>query len=220
MQPPIYRILNSRPFIVLLYRVIRLYCRTFRLAVENESAWMSHLKAGGTVLLCTWHQQFFSAIRYFQNYRSFRPGLMISRSRDGEIIAGVAACTGWHPVRGSSSTGGKEALNEMVTHLSERRLAGHILDGPKGPAGTVKAGVIRLAHAAGAVIVPFTVTADKCWYAASWDRFMVPKPFSRVRIRYGDMIRFPTPADHAGFESQRQALEDIMLPALVLPDNT
>lgn len=220
MTPLAYRIIASRPVIGFLYRVIRLYCWTFRLTVENEAPWRSHFAAGGTVLLCTWHQQFFSAIRYFQNYRAYRPGLMISRSRDGDIIAGVAALTGWRTVRGSSSTGGQEALRAMVAHLAEHRLAGHILDGPKGPAGAVKAGVIRLAHAAGAVIVPFTVSADNCWQAASWDRFIVPKPFSRVVIRYGDMIQFPEPADSAAFEAQRRHLEDLMRPALIFPNHS
>jgi lysophospholipid acyltransferase (LPLAT)-like uncharacterized protein len=219
MSPLTYSLLTSRPVLWFLYRMIRLYCWTFRLNVENESSWLAHLEAGGTVLLCTWHQQFFAAIRHFQNYRAYRPGLMISRSRDGAIIAGVAARSGWHPVRGSSSTGGQEALRAMVAHLSEARLAGHILDGPTGPAGVVKPGVIRLAHATGAVIVPLTVSADNCWYFASWDRFMLPKPFSRVVLRYGDMIQFPTPADHAAFEAQRREIENLMLPGLVLPDN-
>lgn len=202
----------------MLYLLIRLYCRTFRLTVVNESRWMSHLAGGGTVLLCTWHQQFFAAIRHFQNYRGYCPGLMISRSRDGEIIAGVAALSGWRPVRGSSSLGGQAALRAMADHLTANRLAGHILDGPKGPAGTVKAGLIRLAHAAGAAIVPFTVVADDCWYAASWDRFMIPKPFSRVEIRYGDMLRFPETTDTAVFESQRRTVEDIMRPGLIVPE--
>jgi hypothetical protein len=218
MQPLTYILLTSRPVLWFLYRAIRLYCWTFRLEVENESPWLNHLEAGGTVLLCTWHQQFFAAIRHFRNYRRYRPGLMISRSRDGEIIAGVAARTGWHPVRGSSSTGGKEALRAMMAHLAETRLAGHVLDGPRGPAGRVKPGLIRLAQATGAVIVPFTVTASPCWYAASWDRFMVPKPFSRVVLRYGDMIRLEAADDSAVFEAQRRQIEDLMRPGLILPD--
>lgn len=175
---------------------------------------MDYFRSGGRVLLCTWHQHFFAAIRHFQNYRDFKPALMISRSSDGEIIAGVAEKSGWHTVRGSSSRGGKEALRKMIAHLSRTRLAGHIVDGPKGPAGIVKAGVIRLAHAADAAIIPFYVSADRAWYFNSWDSFFLPKPFARVTISFGEMIKFNPVEDTNTFESQRLGLEKIMLPEL------
>ena len=126
--------LLSKPLHSALYYVIRLYTRTYRMTVENESEWVDHLKAGGTVLLCAWHQQFFSAIRHFQSYAPHRPSLMISKSKDGDIIARVAEKSGWHAVRGSSSRGGGSALKEMVERLRQSRLAGHVVDGPKGPA--------------------------------------------------------------------------------------
>lgn len=197
-----------------LYRFVRLYAWTFRLRVENEKAWLTHVENGGRVLLCAWHQQFFSAIRHFRQYRRFRPGIMISRSRDGELIAGVARRTGWRPVRGSSSRGGREAMHAVIDDLKASRLAGHIVDGPRGPAGRVKPGVIRMAHATGAAIVPFYVTAAKAWYFNSWDHFMLPKPFSRVCLRFGRMVHLDPLVDAAGFEAQRIDLENMMRPAL------
>ena len=86
--------LTSRPALQLIYRIIRLYSATFRLTIENEQAWMDYVKGGGKVLLCTWHQQFFAAIRHFKSYSVFKPSLMISKSFDGEIIAGVAVPKG------------------------------------------------------------------------------------------------------------------------------
>jgi len=65
-----------------------------------------------------------------------------------------------------------------------------IVDGPKGPSGIVKAGAIRLAHAADAVIVPFSVSAEKAWYFNSWDKFLLPKPFSKVFLRFEEIIKF------------------------------
>ena len=132
-----------------------MYASTFRLTVENEAEWINYLKKGGRVLLCVWHQQFFSAIRHFQNYRQYAPGLMISRSADGDLIAGVASRTGWRPARGSSSKGGKSALLEVIKYLKETGLAAHIMDGPRGPIGKVKSGAISIALAADAMIVPF-----------------------------------------------------------------
>ena len=106
------RFLTSELFISFLYRLSRAYSWTFNLKVENEKEWMDYLANGGAVLLCGWHQQFFSAIRYFQNYRIFNPAIMISQSKDGELVAGVAKRSGWNPVRGSSSRGGREALKK------------------------------------------------------------------------------------------------------------
>ena len=177
---------------------------------------MDYLKNGGAVLLCAWHQQFFSAIRYFQNYRIFNPAIMISQSKDGEMIAGVAQRSGWNPVRGSSSKGGRDALKKMIVNLRKTKLSGHIVDGPRGPLGKVKPGVIRLAHVADAAIVPFYVYAENGWHFNSWDKFLLPKPFSKVLLRFGKIIKFEKVKDETRFEEQRKQLEDIMLPALIL----
>ncbi len=177
---------------------------------------MDHIHGGGSVLLCAWHQQFFSAIRHFQSYRSYNPSIMISRSSDGALIAGVAERTGWHTARGSSSKGGQAALRHVIVNLQNSKLAAHIVDGPRGPAGEVKAGVIRMAHLTDSVIVPVYASAGKGWYFNSWDRFMLPKPFSKVHIRFGKMIKFNKTDDTAEFEKQRARLEKIMQPGLIL----
>ena len=102
----------------IFYYLIRAYSRTFRLRVENEKPWLDHLRGGGRILLCCWHQQFFSAVRYFKNYAPYHPALMISQSKDGDVIARIAEKTGWHTVRGSSSKDGGPALKDMIAHLS------------------------------------------------------------------------------------------------------
>ncbi|MFW6428284.1 MAG: lysophospholipid acyltransferase family protein [Desulfosalsimonas sp.] len=192
-----------------------MYSLSLRLRVENETPWMKHLAGGGRVLLCVWHQQFFSLIRYFKGYSQYDPGLMISRSRDGEIVAGIAELTGWHVVRASSSKGGREGLYRMIELLRTTGLAAHILDGPRGPAGRVKSGAVAMAQGAGALVVPVSVIADNAWYLNSWDRFQLPKPFSRVTLRYGQMIRIPYTRNPAEFEEQRKRLEEVMRPVLV-----
>ncbi|MCP3952884.1 MAG: lysophospholipid acyltransferase family protein [Desulfobacterales bacterium] len=215
MNTHLKHLLKSERFISFLYRFVRIYAGTLRLRVENEQPWLTHLENGGSVLLCTWHQQFFTAIRPFETYRRFNPTIMISRSNDGTLIAGVAQHAGWHTVRGSSSKGGREALRNVIARLAKSKLAGHIVDGPRGPAGLVKAGVIRLAHQTNAVIVPFYTHAENRWLFNSWDRFLLPKPFSRVHLRFGDMLKFDPTRDAAIFEKQRARLEKIMQPGLV-----
>ncbi|HNZ65006.1 MAG TPA: lysophospholipid acyltransferase family protein [Smithella sp.] len=175
---------------------------------------MNHLKQGGRILICCWHQQFFSAIRHFKTYAPYHPALMISQSKDGDIIARIAEKTGWHTVRGSSSRDGSKALREMIEYLKNSRFAGHVVDGPRGPAGIVKAGVIKLAEASGALVVPFYISAERAWYFNSWDRFMLPKPFSRVTLRFGEMLDVSSGPSEDEFERQRLRLEEIMKPGL------
>ena len=210
-----YRYVLSRVLNALFAVIIRLYSRTFRLKLENEEAWLTYLKGGGKVLLCCWLQQFFSAIRPFKAYESFQPSLMISRSQDGEVIARIARKQGWHPVRGSSSRDGKKALKEIIERMSLSGLAAHIVDGPRGPAGIVKPGVISIARASGAGVVPLYTMADRAWFFKSWDRFMLPKPFARVTVRFGKMIHFPTQEGEVAFERQRAELEGIMREGLI-----
>jgi hypothetical protein len=215
MHRSLQQLLTAPRFHQLLYHFIRLYSRSFRLKIENERRWQGLIEKGTPVMLCAWHQQFFAAIRPFQRYAKYRPALMVSQSRDGTMIAAVARRTGWHTVRGSSSRGGRSALVEMIRHLKNGQLAAHILDGPTGPMGIVKSGAIRLAHAARATIVPFSVSAQWAVYFNSWDRFMLPLPFSRVTLTFGDPLQL-TPTDEPGtFERQRDRLEAIMLPNIV-----
>lgn len=206
--------ITSELFISILYRLTRIYSKTFQFKIENEKEWLDYLNNGGVVLLCTWHQQFFSVIRHFQSYKALKPSLMISQSKDGKIVAGIAKLSGWNPVRGSSSRGGTLALKNMIVNLKNSKLSGHIVDGPRGPSGIVKPGVIRLAHATNAVIVPFYVFAENSWHFNSWDKFFLPKPFSKVILRFGQMISLQRTKDRNLFERQRKQLECIMIPAL------
>lgn len=210
------RLVTSNLTLAILYRFIRAYSWTFRLQIENEQDWLAYHARGGAVILCSWHQQFFAAIRHFKTYQALKPSLMISKSKDGEIIAGIAERSGWKAVRGSSSTDGRQALGVTIDNLKQFRLAAHILDGPRGPAGRVKSGVIQLARAANAVIVPVYATADKAWFFNSWDRFMLPKPFANVTLRFGEMIDFNTSNREHDFEAQRLELENTMLPGLII----
>lgn len=209
-------IIYTRPFIYFAYYLIRIYSLTLRLKIVNEDNWKELLKLDRPVLLCAWHQQFFTAISHFKTYSKLNPGLMISQSRDGDLIAGVANQTGWHTPRGSSSRGGKKALDAMIDHLNTHGFGAHILDGPRGPIGKVKSGVIKMAREVNARVVPFYIKPENAWFFNSWDRFMLPKPFSKVTLIFGEELHFPQDSSPANFESQRQLLETTMLPGLCL----
>jgi lysophospholipid acyltransferase (LPLAT)-like uncharacterized protein len=210
MKTKYKKIIASKGFQFVLYKLVCIYSRTFRLTVENEAPWLSALERGGKILICAWHQQPFAAIGYFKKYQKYRPSLMISRSIDGEILAGVAKLIGWHAVRGSSSKGGQIALKEMIRALKTTGLAAHIMDGPRGPIGIVKAGAIRLALEADALIVPCYVSADRAWFFNSWDKFFIPKPLSNVTLRYDTPMKLEYPTSESEFEALRQRVETVM----------
>ncbi|MGM0417874.1 MAG: lysophospholipid acyltransferase family protein [Thermodesulfobacteriota bacterium] len=208
------KLITSPKFIKFVYYFIRTYSATFRLKVENEDKWMQLHKNEEKIILCTWHQHFFSFIRYFKNYKNLKPSLMISRSSDGELIAGVANLTGWHTARGSSSKGGRTALEEMTNKIDETGLGAHIIDGPTGPAGIVKNGAVKMAASLGAYLVPMYTISDKDWHASSWDKFLIPKPFSKVTILYGDPVYVEKTDDVDVMEKYRKQLETTMKPYL------
>lgn len=108
-------------------------------------------------------------------------------------------------------------MKQMISYLKETGLAAHIVDGPRGPMGKVKAGAIRIALEAEAAIVPFYITADRAWYFNSWDKFVLPKPFSKVTLTYGEIIKLNENPTQKDFESMRQLLESTMRPWLLEP---
>ena len=201
-------LLGSRFGTLCIYILMHLYLATVRLTIENEDRWKKLLEEGQSVVICCWHQHFFSVMRRFGSYRNLNPGLMISRSRDGSFIAGVAGWNGWHVAHGSSSRGGGKALADLIAHVQKSRFGAHLLDGPRGPAGIVKAGVIRLAHETNAVVVPFTVTPERAWHFKSWDRFFVPKPFSRITLHFLEPMRFEEGKER--FEEHRLQLQRLL----------
>lgn len=104
----------------------------------------------------------------------------------------------------------------MIAHVSEHKLGAHILDGPRGPIGKIKPGIIKMAMETGAAIVPFYTRADKAWYFNSWDRFMLPKPFSNVELIFDDPIELSHDVCSDDFARLRQKLEAQMTPGLHL----
>lgn len=104
---------------------------------------------------------------------------MVSRSRDGERLAGVLGRLGYRVVRGSSSRGGVKALLEGARSDGSVALA---VDGPRGPAGVAKPGAAWLAVERRLPVACVRAHCDLAWRAGSWDRFMVPLPFARIRV--------------------------------------
>ncbi len=162
----------------------------------------------GRVIVAVWHQRFLPGLAYASKLRRFKPCAMISQSEDGDLIAPLAKRLGIKPVRGSSSRGGKTALATIVRALNKNPSAIHVVDGPKGPKGVVKPGLLKMAQVSGATIIPFFISTDKAWTMNSWDRFLIPKPFSKVMLRWGEPFSVPRNVDSETFENLRKEIEN------------
>jgi len=155
-----------------------------------------------------WHESVFLAGHYFRDRGIV---VMVSRSRDGDAIDAVLSRLGFAPsARGSSSRGGAAALRQQVDAVLAGRAGAILVDGPRGPARRVKPGIVRLARAAGAVIQPVVLRARPAHRFGSWDRTLLPAPFARVVVVYGDRIPVPRDADETALAAEiERALEDL-----------
>ncbi|MFP5235338.1 MAG: lysophospholipid acyltransferase family protein [Acidobacteriota bacterium] len=157
----------------------------------------------GAEIYCFWHQCVLPCAMYFR-----RTGgtILISRSFDGELITRILSMLGFSAVRGSSSRFGGEGLLGLKDVLATGQPAIFTADGPRGPIYQTKMGPIKLAQMTGAPIGAFHLQPERAWTINSWDRFLVPKPFTRIIVSWANWTRVPTdlPADQ--FESKRQEL--------------
>jgi lysophospholipid acyltransferase (LPLAT)-like uncharacterized protein len=204
----------KRSLLLLIYRylipyggllLVKALAATYRIRIYNREIEQAVLDRHQSVIYASWHQRFFPGITFFSSRKPI--AIMISQSRDGEMIARVVDILGWCPVRGSSTRGGVAALKQLKALALKGYNIGHIVDGPKGPFGNVKPGLLRIAQVAGKPIVPTITSAQNKWVFNSWDRFMIPKPFSRLIIRFGDPIDVPARLEPEAFEQKRLAIE-------------
>jgi hypothetical protein len=177
------------------------------MTVENEGPVYERLAEGKRVIAAIWHQRLFFALAYSLKYKEFNPVVMISQSRDGDLVSPIAERLGLKTVRGSSSRGGRAAFLSMVEALHAHCLAGHVVDGPRGPKGIVKPGLIKIAQISDAEIFPLFFSSKKAWITKSWDRFLVPKPFTRVAVRWGEPVFIPKDADDRALGDYRLEVE-------------
>lgn len=159
------------------------------------------------IIYVYWHRHIFVTIYRFKK-SSARP--LISLSGDGEIVAQIASEFGMNPVRGSSSKGGARAFIQMVNSIKEENSEVLITaDGPKGPLRQIKDGTIVLAQKTGSVIIPIAWHGSRVKiFEKTWDKFKIPKPFSRITYGYGDPFVVPAKAKKEDFPKLKLQLKE------------
>lgn len=149
-------------------------------------------RVSGPVIYTLWHGRLLP-LTYL--HRNQRITTLISRSADGEYIARIVERWGYEVARGSSSRGGSEALRELVKAGRSGRSLAITPDGPRGPRQRLKRGVLTAAQLTGLPLVPMSAGSARAWWPEGWDRFLVPKPFATLHVRYGAPIHVPRDAD-------------------------
>ena len=137
--------------------------------------------------------------------------LVASRSRDGELVARFARAHGVGSVRGSSSRGGRAVLSGSYRALVEDRTAPILIpDGPRGPAYELKPGAVALSQMAGAAILPLGFAARRSWIVGSWDRLIIPRPFTRIAVAVGEPVAVPRKLSSEEREAARLHCQDAL----------
>lgn len=174
LSPP-----TVRRIVAPLLRILASTWRVEEVHAEHRAA----AEANGGAVAILWHEVLLPLVWH---YRGRGYAAVISRSRDGRYIAEFAAALGFRPIYGSSSRGGGPALLGAVRELRAGRSVAFTPDGPRGPRRRFKPGAIAAAQQAGVPVIAIHVEADRAWRLDSWDRFLLPWPWARIRVLHAE----------------------------------
>lgn len=179
--------------------IIRLLHLTNRTEIIGEEFIRYFWDRDEQVILTSWHDQLLMMACAYHG-----PGgkILISPSKDGELIARTMRYFGQGAVRGSSSRGGRAAFKEMLRLSEEKFDLAFTPDGPKGPRHVLKDGVIQMARLSKRAVVPIAFVCSRGHRFSSWDRFLVPYPFGRAIYSYGEPVVYDKADGVDGFRER------------------
>jgi lysophospholipid acyltransferase (LPLAT)-like uncharacterized protein len=184
------------------WMIVQFIGRTSRLDVVCDPGAQNLIDHSRPCLFAFWHRyQLFMV----WEHRHRGVSALVSRSRDGELIAGLLHRFGFRTVRGSSSRGGREAYRELIRAVENGGQVAVTPDGPRGPLRSVQSGVLALAAKTGAPVIPLAWAGTRVKSLSSWDRFLVPGPFGRYVVVFGEPF-FVTETTEASAERLKNAL--------------
>lgn len=187
-----------------LSRMLFATCRVRVHGAEN----LGQCEAQGKSFVAVfWHYSVFTAVELISSRGGRGWTAMVSASDDGEFVARILARQGVVPLRGSRNRGGLAALKGLIGLLRQGYNAAIVADGSQGPPRVMQAGAILLAGKSGAPILPLAVAADRFWTFRSWDRTLLPKPFARLDLWYGEPMTVPEKSGPEEIERCRLEME-------------
>ena len=202
---------RARALIVLGLGLYRLWARTLRLQVEDPNDVVAFVR-NQPVIFAIWHNRLLMLPRVFDPCFPTRQSFgLISASRDGDLVSILIERSGYGTIRGSSSRKGVSALRQLVDTLAGGSNVLFTPDGPRGPVYEASQGVVFLAQKTGAPVVPIHMEYSSCWRLKSWDRFIVPHSFAKLRAIFGMPLRIAETQTPEEFEAERMRLQNAMM---------
>jgi len=202
---------RARWLIAFGFYLLQVWARTIRYEIDDRANVVGK-QLEGNYIAALWHNRLLLVSFVLKKFFPERPGAgLISASRDGDLIADATKRFGFDVVRGSSSRMGAAALLELSNVLSSGRDVLITPDGPRGPAYQLGPGIIFLAQKTGAPVVPVNMEYSSCWRVKSWDRFIIPRPFSKVRVIIGQPQQIRSTSTPEEFENERLRVQNTMM---------
>lgn len=184
---------------------LKVWFATCRVRVHNTE-WLDEAEASGRPIVRTcWH---YCALGFFAVNWQRSMVVMISASKDGEYLARVIERLGFAVVRGSSNVGGARAARELIRELRLGKHAGLVADGSQGPARIMQSGPVLLAAKSGGIVLPVLYSVSRYFTFNTWDRLVLPKPFSVIDVFYGEPYVVPEEKKAGGLKVCRAELEE------------
>ncbi len=207
-------IARSDFFQAVLTRLIAFYLQFFgktcHWQVELPAESRELLEKNPNMIVCFWHGRMLMVCRAWPYGSKDKFHMLISTHRDGRFIAGAIEKIGFQTISGSSRRGGGSALVRLIRTLRQGGAVGITPDGPRGPGMRAKAGAIKAAQLSGVPVLPVSGSLRHARFLRSWDRFCLPRPFSRGVIVWGSPIHVPRDADETLIENKRRELEQAL----------
>jgi lysophospholipid acyltransferase (LPLAT)-like uncharacterized protein len=193
------------------YWLLQIWARTLRFELEDRAG-VVDAPPNERYIGALWHNRLLLLPFILRRYLPQRRGAaLISASRDGAILADLVERFGYDTVRGSSSRKGASAIRQLGEVIAGGRDVVITPDGPRGPAYVLGQGIIYLAQQSGTEVVPINMEYSSSWRVKSWDRFILPKPFSKVRVIFDRPHRVAATITETEFETERLRLQEAML---------
>jgi lysophospholipid acyltransferase (LPLAT)-like uncharacterized protein len=192
---------------------MKLLAATLRFDIRDQAGIGNKETPLPPVIYVLWHNRFFCVPPAWNRicYGHRKTVALTSASHDGDMVARAMAVFGLGSVRGSSSRRGVAALVGLKRALQEGLDICVTPDGPRGPRYQLQPGIIKLAESTGAPLIPIHVRFSSAWRLKTWDRFVIPKPFSHVEVIFAEPIRLTRGMDAEAFENERLTIETLMI---------
>ncbi|MEP6777206.1 MAG: lysophospholipid acyltransferase family protein [Chthoniobacterales bacterium] len=202
---------SGRVLIEIGLGIFRIWARTLRFKVEDPGSVVAAAR-DQPFIFAIWHNRLLMLPPVFDRCFPGRRSVgLISASRDGDLVSILIERSGYGTIRGSTSRKSVIALRQLADALAAGMNVLITPDGPRGPVYEANQGIIFVAQKSGAAVVPMNMEFSRAWRLKSWDRFMIPCPFSSVRVIFGGLHHVQPTKDVAEFEAERLRLQNAML---------